>query len=132
MINFNVNDLKLSVLDTKYYFNGENVTAIVKVVLDAPYEFMELFGSIYFEVKDVAKCHPDDTYDRELGMRVARAKAEARAYRLAKDAVIRRWNGVLDTIESLAPLKTRFIDKAERCDEHNREYIKQITHDNLF
>ena len=129
MINLDKSDFKMSVFDTVYYFNGENVTAEVYVGLNAPEKFHELFGYISMTVKATARCHPDDSYDKEKGMQVARAKAEGRAYRLMRNELIRRWNTALDIMETLAPLKASFIEKAENCDEHNKEYVHRITGD---
>lgn len=129
MMNFNKSNVKMTVFNTNYYFNGDNVTAEVNVCLDAPEKFYELFGNCYMIVKAVAKCSPYDKYSLEKGKQVARAKAEGRAYRLIKNELIRRWNSVIDTMESLAPLKANFIEKAENCEAHNKEYVKRITGD---
>ena len=132
MVNFEKQNIKMSVLDTHFYYNGENITCKVDVELDAPDAYYFLCGGSFMSVCATAKCHPDDEFSIEKGKKIAQAKAEARAYVLLKNEMLRRWGKLLDTIEALALLKDGFIDKAEGCNEHNKAYIKRITNDNTF
>lgn len=143
MINFDRSDIKMSVLNTDFYFNGENVTCEVTVTLKAPDLLMKFLVDDYdpffdlgnysrWKVKGTAKCHPDDEFDIEKGKKIAQAKAEAKAYLQLRTYVLNKWNTLLDIIEAAAPLKDKFVDKAEGCHTHNEEYISRISNSNVF
>ena len=83
-------------------------------------------------IRGVAKCHPDDEFDIEKGKNIAQAKAEAKAYLQLRTYVLNKWNTLLDIIEAAAPLKDKFVDKAEGCHTHNEEYINRISNSNVF
>ena len=128
MNNFDRQNIKLSVIDEPvYYFNKNNVVAKVLTEVVGPSAFHNHFGSIFLIGKGVAKCHPDDKYSIEKGKKIARARAESNAYKEAKKEILDRWNNLLDIIESLAPLKSEFLTKADKCNQHNDEYIDRIT-----
>ncbi len=135
MRNLDMTNIKMSVVDTKYYFNGDNVTCEVVAELKAPetlYRRLFDYWATPLTVKATAKCHPDDKYSVAKGKKIAQAKAEGKAYIQMKNLILRKWDMLLDDIEALAPVKDKFVDKAIRCDEHNKSYISRITDDNTF
>lgn len=125
-MNLDRNDIKLTTLDTEYFYDGNNVTAKLAATLKTPDVLSEIFGYFYIVVKATAKCHEDDTYDKSVGERIALARAEAKAYRLLSNELQRRWNHVLDAIETLSPVKADFQEKADNCFEHNARYCKEL------
>ena len=125
-MNLDRNDIKLTTLGTEYFYDGNNVTAKLAATLKTPDVLSEIFGYFYIVVKATAKCHEDDTYDKNVGERIALARAEAKAYRLLSNELQRRWNHVLDAIEVLSPVKAAFQEKADNCVEHNARYTKEL------
>lgn len=125
-MNLDRNDFKMSTISTKYYYNGDNVTVELAASLTAPNVFYPIFGYIYKVVKATAKCNPEDTYDKQMGEKIALARAEAKAYRQLCDEMKRRWKYVLEAIETLAPLKASFEEKTNNCVEHNERYVDAL------
>lgn len=125
-MNLDRSDIKMSTIETKYFYNGDNVTCELFATLKTPDVFDALFGPIVKVVKATAKCHPDDGYNKKLGERIALARAESKAYRQLANEMNRRYEYVVEAIETLAPYRLAFNEKAEKCISHNAEYIKQI------
>lgn len=125
-MNLDRKDIKLSTLNTQYYYTGNNVTCELCVTTTAPEAFKELIGGVFMVVKATAKCHKDDTYNRKCGEKIALAKAEAKAYRLVSNEINRKWSRITDMIETLYPYKEAFTEKAEKSINHNAEYIKGL------
>ena len=125
-MNLDRNDIKLTTLNTQYFYDGNNVTVKLSATLKTPEVLAEIFGPFYIVVKATAKCHEDDAYSKSVGERIALARAESKAYRLLSNDLQRRWKYVLDAVEVLAPVKDAFQDKADNCVEHNERYTKNL------
>lgn len=123
-MNLDRTDIKMSTLETNYYYNGNNVTCELFATLKTPDVFTALVGPIMKVVKATAKCHKDDTYSKELGERIALARAESKAYRQLANEMNRRYEYVVDAIESLAPYRMDFNHKAAKSISHNTEFVK--------
>jgi len=128
--NFDRFDICMSVSKTTYEFNGKSVTATVTGKAKTPKAFQNIFGDIEVVGTATAKCHPDDTFNQELGCKIAEAKAEAKAYKLMANAINKKWAEHMDAIEGLYPMKVNFSSKATRCVKHNNKYIKFLTAEN--
>lgn len=125
-MNLDRNDIKMSTIETNYYYNGNNVTCELVATLKAPEVFNNIFGSIFKVVKATAKCHEDDKYSVECGEKIALARAESKAYRQLNNEISRRWDYLLEAVESLLPYKKDFDAKAEKSIEHNAKYVSEL------
>ena len=128
-MNLNRNDIKLTTLKNEFFYDGNNVTAKLLATLKIPDVLYDIFGDFPIVVKATAKCHEDDKYDKKTGERIALARAESKAYRLLSNELQRRWDYVLEAIETLNPVRIAFIEKANNCVEHNTRYCKELVKD---
>jgi hypothetical protein len=74
-------------------------------------------------IAETAKLDPDDTFDVEIGKKVARAKAESSAYKFMAKKIAKiidgSYNVIVDSCE-------QFIEKAAGVKRHNDEYLSQF------
>lgn len=125
-MNLDRNDIKMTTVSTEYYFNGNNVTCELVATLKAPEVFNAMFGFMAKCVKATAKCMEGDTYNEELGKKMALARAESKAYRQLANEMNRRWDETIDALETLASYRADFNAKAEKSIQHNDEYVKEL------
>lgn len=125
-MNLDRNDIKMSTIEQKFYYNGNNVTAEVVATLTVPDVFSNVFGPFYKVVKATAKCHPDDAYSVAVGEKMALARAEAKAYTQLANEMNRRWHWLEDALKALTPLRYDFMAKAANCVEHNEKYVAEL------
>lgn len=77
----------------------------------------------HFTVIGKATCNKEDKFDANIGMKIALAKAEMKAYHSAnKTAKV-----IYEQYKAKMNETKEFIDKATHCIEHNKEYIKKIS-----
>lgn len=126
-MNIDREDFRMSALSTEYFYNRQNVTVELVACLTAPLVFDDLIGPVIKRVKQTAKCHPDDPYSLEKGKKIALAKAESKAYSLLAKELEKKYNYLLDFIETMKPLKDDFLEKTEKCVKHNEGYIADIS-----
>lgn len=72
-----------------------------------------------FECFGVAKLMDGDTFDVEVGKKIARAKAESVAYANVANVIIKVYSKFGDALNSMED----FFDKASRVLVHNEEYV---------
>lgn len=128
MVNQN---FKVHVEPVQYVVNEDKkvVVCITEVYLDTPMiESNSYSASFYNEmyrerVVGIAKCSPNDTFDVEIGKQIAYARAENKAYDIARKYVEKTKRDI-DNIKFLCD---KFVDKASYCIEHNNEYIDALT-----
>ena len=78
----------------------------------------------FFTVIAYAKLNQADTFDVETGKKVARAKAESKAYHYYANLIDRTIGGQFaDDIETVTE---EFFDKAESVIEHNCKYLDKF------
>lgn len=120
------NEIKLTFGTPNYHVNEKEGTVKCRVSyhLQVPHDADgQLFVAPekYSSVTAIAKCRPGDKFDAEVGKKVARAKAESRAYS-------RCANHLHDYMERAfmnLTILNDFIEKAFDCVEHNDKYIKE-------
>lgn len=76
-----------------------------------------------FFVVEKARCNKGDKFDANIGMKIALARAEMKAYQLANKEIKIKYERFKKKTDELK----EFIDKANHCIEHNKEYIKKIS-----
>lgn len=125
-------DLKLSVKDMKFFINPAKKSVTCKLSFDllAPdsfYAAMWAYNSttgddINYSIKATAKTLPTDTWDEEVGCKIARAKAEALMYKRVKKYLF-RFAGFQAANSVMA---FEMVDKADGVIEHNNKYITKF------
>lgn len=125
------NEIKLSFSEPKYHIDLAN-KVVVCVLTCQPllpeqidwtaYNFMNEYFPVKYVAKGVARLNPDDTFDESIGMKVALAKAENRAYVMLGDD-LRKY---VRNLNKAATMCRDFLYKANRFLEHNDEYLKKF------
>jgi len=72
--------------------------------------------------KGVAVCHPEDTFNEEIGRKMARAIAESNAYQNASKILRKRMKVINKIVDELDMMSIDFKMKADEIKTHNREY----------
>lgn len=135
---FDRNEIKLRTEVTGTYTNREKNTVCVTVrwkllvpsfLKDWAF-FMEQSkeenNPFYGETKGVAYCLKEDTFNPALGAKIARAKAEAKAYEDASRSMTSIVMVVGNAVDRLVELTGDFNLKSVKVQKHNVEYIKRI------
>lgn len=78
--------------------------------------------------KGVAICHPEDTFDPEIGKKMARAMAESNAYQNASRIMLKRLKAVRNVMKEFEDQSLDFAFKSENITVHNREYMDELIH----
>ena len=74
-----------------------------------------------FRVTETAVARPEDEFDVEKGKKIARAKAEASAYKHAAKTLYKVMG---EALKVLTDSSAEFIAKASIVCKHNKEYIE--------
>lgn len=120
------NEIKLTFGTPNYHVNEKEGTVKCRVSyhLQVPHDADgQLFVAPekYSSVTGIAKCRPGDKFDAEIGKKVARAKAESRAYARCANHLSPCMERAFIKLTTL----NDFIEKAYDCVEHNSKYIKE-------
>lgn len=87
---------------------------------------IESFGSFWLGTRrtvGVAKCSPNDTFDKKKGREIAEARAEAKAYKHASMLVRRYIKNVVDKYHNMI---MEFDAKSDYVQRHNADYVKEL------
>lgn len=126
------NSFKVHLEDPIYGVNKKKnvVYCVANVSVDTPYAntddvYINFYpkGSIKNKVVGVAKCSPNDNFDIEIGKRIAYARAENNAYKMVSNWV----NEPIKFVNQMSLEAARFQIKAQRCIDHNKDYIDALT-----
>lgn len=122
--------IKLTFFDreTQFFVNEEKKTVVCKMsaylLIPDVFDNIDVWGD-RFRVKAIAKCCPGDVFNEEIGKRIARAKAESKAYKYA----IEYSKGIMTQVIKAKAMLNNFIEKGNKSIEHNAKYIDSITSD---
>lgn len=135
---------KLKFWEPDYYVNEKKgtVTCVLKFRLDSViggkkdedafravrYVTESVYGednpiSYRYSITETAKLDPKDTFDAEIGKKVARAKAESSAYRFCSKILTK---SIEKFTFNLAGAASEFIEKASGVVIHNKRYLSQF------
>lgn len=135
---------KLKFWEPDYYVNEKKgtVTCVLKFRLDGVtgsqkdeeafravrYMAESVYGennpiSYRYSIAETAKLDPKDTFDVEIGKKVARAKAESSAYKFCSKILTK---SIEKFTFNLASAASEFIGKASGVVIHNKRYIDQF------
>lgn len=102
------------------------VVVIMECHLDIDFPFYlenDLTRFTNFKVKGIAKCSENDTFDQSKGYKIAKAKAEVKAYRMARrmihklQASMYEWCNKLDFS----------VNDFQNYIAHNNEYLSKLS-----
>lgn len=127
------NKFKLSVSNTEYFINPakKTVTCKMKFSLDGPEQAMRLFYDYMYqydqsmidnEVIATAKLMPGDEFDENVGMKVARTKAETLMYRRAGRAMYRFGRYLASSLAHAQDM----LEKSVCVIDHNDKYLDKF------
>lgn len=114
-------NFKIRFREPVYYVNKKK--RIVACSLCGSYERNTYPFEQNENVIGIARCHPNDNFDVELGKKIAHAKAENMLYNI----VANEYKCDIEKLDRLRGSLSRFLDKSKYCVQHNKEYIKRIT-----
>lgn len=134
--------IKLSFEEPEFYVNAEKrtVTCVLKYKMRSTSDntYNNLWSALRymsdhvldedtnvlrygFMVTETAVARPEDEFDVEKGKKIARAKAEASAYKYTAKALYRVMG---EALKVLTDSSAEFISKASIVCKHNKEYIE--------
>lgn len=125
------NEIKLSFEEPKYHIDQVNkvVVCVLKCKPQLPnnvnytaYQFMGGWVDESFTTKGIARLNPIDDFNPEVGMKVALAKAENRAYNTVGVMIKDYLTGLNKAFDQCKD----FLWKAATVIEHNEEYLKKF------
>ena len=112
--------MKLTVLSQSFKrVKNETHATIVVALLDSNGNGVEGSRKIF---KGVAKCCPEDTYDFNIGKKIALARAELKAYDCFDKIAINIRKSAKDVIKDYEELSNKVVKQYY----HNVKYIKDI------
>lgn len=126
---FEIEKIKVSMHpeNINFEYNDRTVTCKIHWFVRMPNKYWPALGPIFGCVKGTATCHPEDTYNPEIGKKVALAKAEAKAYKQAQKIIIMKLKKMTDLYLGIIEMADEFDERAEHAVQHNKEFIDKIT-----
>jgi hypothetical protein len=127
------NEIKISFKEPKFHIDKAN-KAVVCILEGTPrypkaidYTFttitnLRYIDGDYIKVKAIAKLSPDDNFDENIGMKVALAKAENKAY----EQVCTNLKEYMRSINTVIEQCKDFFYKSANVIEHNDRYLEQF------
>lgn len=127
------NEIKISFKEPKYHIDNANkvVVCVLEGEVKYPKAIDYTFGTItkynYMDieevkVKAVAKLSPGDNFDENIGMKVALAKAENKAY----EQVCINLKEYMKSINVIVEQCKDFFYKSANVIEHNNKYLEKF------
>jgi hypothetical protein len=117
---------KVEIIDKKYYINNvkNTVTCVLECGVKAHNipEWWGVHSSPSFTVRGIAKCSPLDTFDEELGMKIA----ESRAKKAMFTKMCKMLNKVLTIIMEDAKSVTSTIIGNQLAISREKEHLKEL------
>lgn len=117
--------------ETKYVYNKAKgaVTCrlVAYLVLPEPKDCNFYFAGMYSAGREiisfgVAYCSPENVFDPEIGRKIARARAEDKAYKVAE----KRLERMIVFFADYSLKIWDFFEKSTKCINHNAYYIKTV------
>lgn len=137
-MHFNSNKIKIYFEQPKYSRNGNEVTCSLRYVIRIPNVkdtrkdssencYMSSFISMGSYISTgTATCNSEDVFDKQLGRDIAKARAEANAYRHGQRMVDKYVKRMAQTYYDMA---LEFAEKADHVRRNNAEYVSRLSND---
>lgn len=114
------NQIKLSIVDTKYESNGKTYVKCILTCNLVDYGTNVKQRLPKFVGEAVLK--DNDKFDYQIGSKIALAKAERNAYKSISKILEKEFTTLFKYLTAL----DKFIDKSDKIVNHNTEYIKKL------
>lgn len=137
-MHFNSNKIKIYFEQPKYSRNGNEITCSLRYVIRIPNVkdtrkdssencYMSSFISMGSYISTgTATCNSEDVFDKQLGRDIAKARAEANAYRHGQRMVDKYVKRMAQTYYDMA---LEFAEKADHVRRNNAEYVSRLSND---
>lgn len=124
------NRIKISFKRANFSTEGNVVKCTLNYTILVPgfyFSDNESFGDFWlggpWRTVGVAKCSPNDTFNKKKGREIAEARAEAKAYKHASMLVRRYVKSVVDKYHNMI---MEFDAKSDYVQRHNADYVKEL------
>ena len=126
---FNGNKIKLSFSRAKYQTVGNTVYCTLQYTVNIPGAYSDMIATVAndkltFTTTAKATCNGDDVFNKQLGRDIANARAEAKAYRHAKNLVSKQ---VKDMVKKYYDMALEFDERVDYIQRHDAEYVAEIS-----
>lgn len=126
---FNSNKIKLSFSRPKYHTVGNEVYCTLQYEVKIPGAYSDMIATVAndkltFTSTAKATCNGDDIFDKQLGRDIANARAEAKAYKHAKNLVNKQ---VKEMVKRYYDMVLDFDKRVDYIQRHDAEYVAEIS-----
>ncbi len=128
---FNGNKIKLSFSKPKYQTVGNEVYCTLQYTVKVPGSYSDMIATVpndnlTYTATAKAACNSDsdDVFDKKLGRDIARARAEAKAYKQADDLVKKQ---VQKLVKIYHDMTLDFSEKVDYIQKHDAEYVAELS-----
>ena len=126
---FTSNKIKLSFSRAKYKTVGNTVYCTLQYTVNVPKSYSDVVAivtndKLTFTSTGKATCSGNDVFNKQIGRKIANARAEAKAYKHAQTLVKKQ---VKEVIKRYYDMTLEFDEKADFVQRHNVEYVNEIS-----
>ena len=126
---FNGRKIKLSFSRPKYQTVGNTVYCTLQYTVNVPGSYSDVVAivandKLTFTATGKATCSGNDVFNKQIGRKIANARAEAKAYKHAQTLVKKQ---VKEVIKRYYDMTLEFDEKADFVQRHNVEYVNKIS-----
>ena len=126
---FNGRKIKLSFSRPKYQTVGNTVHCTLQYTVSVPGSYSDVVAivsndKLTFTATGKATCSGNDVFNKQIGRKIANARAEAKAYKHAQTLVKKQ---VKEVIKRYYDMTLEFDEKADFVQRHNVEYVNEIS-----
>ena len=126
---FNGRKIKLSFSRPKYQTVGNTVHCTLQYTVNVPGSYSDVVAvvandKLTFTSTGKATCGSIDVFNKQIGRKIANARAEAKAYKQAQALINKQ---VKEVIKRYYDMTLEFDEKADFVQRHNVEYVNEIS-----
>lgn len=126
---FNGNKIKLSFSRPKYQTLGNEVYCTLQYTVNVPGSYSDMIAAVpndklTYTATAKATCNSDDVFDKKLGRDIARARAEAKAYKQA-DTLVKKQ--VQKLVKIYHDMTLDFSERVDYIQKHDAEYVAELS-----
>ena len=126
---FNSNKIKLSFSRPKYQTVGNTIHCTLQYTVNVPKSYSDVVAivtndKLTFTSTGKATWNSCDVFNKQIGRKIANARAEAKAYKHAQTLVKKQ---VKEVIKRYYDMTLEFDEKADFVQRHNVEYVNEIS-----
>ena len=127
---FDSNKIKLSFSRAKYKTVGNTVYCTLQYTVNVPGASSEMIVTFMpndyavYTATGKATCSGNDVFNKQIGRKIANARAEAKAYKQAQALINKQ---VKEVIRKYYDMVLEFDEKADFIQKHDAEYVAEIS-----